>query len=204
MSVRRRLPTQCRAACLALAGEPAAVDDLGLALQDRLEQLGPVVGVVLEVGVLDEHEIARAASRPVRTAAPLPRSRWVTTRTVESSQRRQDLLGAVGRPVVDDDDLERPAGRSTARMRRRISATVLRSLYTGTMTDSVRYVRCGRRRRPGCQAARRHVGAGASRRCRVAVRSWPCSCRRRRYSTVGARPSRRSTSAPTRAPAGHA
>ncbi len=58
---------------LALAGESAAVDNVGLAPEDRIEQPGPVVGVVLEVGVLDQHQVAPDASRPVRMAAPFPR-----------------------------------------------------------------------------------------------------------------------------------
>src|ERR1700683_4114018 len=42
---------------LPLAGEPAAVDDERLAAQDRVEQLGPVVGVVFQVGVLKYHQV---------------------------------------------------------------------------------------------------------------------------------------------------
>ena len=71
----------------ALAGEPRAVDDLRLAPQDRREQLGPVLGVVLEVGVLDQHEVAGDVLEPAadrRTLAPVPLVR--DTRTVLSRE----------------------------------------------------------------------------------------------------------------------
>ena len=80
----------------------------------------------------------RAVSIPVRTAAPLPRlTLWVTTRTVESCNAESTLPV----PSVDPSSTTTTSsciGNSTARMRRRISAMVLRSLNTGTMTDSVR------------------------------------------------------------------
>ena len=50
----------------------------------------------------------------------------------------EHLVGAVARAVVDDDDLEYQ-GTSTARMRRMTSATVVRSLNTGTITVSDLY-----------------------------------------------------------------
>ena len=77
-------------------------------------------------------------SSPVRIAAPLPRfASWVTTRTVLSPSWREHVARAVGAAVVDDDDLEVDGARP-ARIRRTISTTVLRSLKTGTMTESLR------------------------------------------------------------------
>ena len=65
--------------------KPRAVHDARLAPQHRVQQLGPVVGVVLEVGVLHEHVVAGACANPVRTAAPFPRfCGCMTTRTVLS------------------------------------------------------------------------------------------------------------------------
>src|SRR5262245_47326907 len=78
-------------------------------------------------------------SRPVRIAAPFPRLRsWRTTRTVLSASwlstsRVPSLLPS------STSTNSRSSGMSTARIRRTISATVLRSSYTGTMTDSLWY-----------------------------------------------------------------
>ena len=101
---------------LPLPGEPAAVDDLGLALEHRVEQPGPVVGVVLEVGVLDQHQFApgRLETGPHRRAlarvGPVgddPHGRVL--------QGGQHLVGPVRRAVVDDHHLEvSRAGRRPA------------------------------------------------------------------------------------------
>ena len=49
---------------LALAGEAAAIDHPGLALEDGFEQTGPVVGVVLQIGVLNQHEVTGRGRHP--------------------------------------------------------------------------------------------------------------------------------------------
>src|SRR5947207_1629478 len=83
-----------------------------------------------------------AVCRPVRTADPLPwLVRWVRTRTVESSRAARTRSV----PSVEPSSTtmtSKSIGSSTRRMRRRISVTVLRSLYTGTMTESSLYDGC--------------------------------------------------------------
>jgi hypothetical protein len=100
---------------LALAGEPAAVDHLGLPPQDGLEQLGPVGGVVFEVGVLDQDQVAADGLE----AGADGRTLSLVVRMVDHPDRRvaqclQHLVGTVGRPVVDDDhlDVDRQVDRS--------------------------------------------------------------------------------------------
>ena len=84
-----------------------AVDHIGLAPDDRLDQARVVLGVVLEIGVLDDHDLAarlrqRGADRRPLAAVPL----------VEAGPDRQaggelgqDLARAVARAVVHHDDL---------------------------------------------------------------------------------------------------
>src|SRR5437588_204845 len=76
----------------------------------------------------------RAAARPVRMAAPFPwLLGWRSMRTVESSTAPSTLSV----PSVEPSSttiISRSTGSSTSRIRRRISSTVFRSLYTGTMT----------------------------------------------------------------------
>src|SRR3954452_324877 len=80
----------------------------------------------------------RTCSSPVRIAAALPRlAGWRTSWTVESSMAVRIWVV----PSVDPSStttISRSTGSSTRRMRRSTSATVLRSLYTGTMTERVR------------------------------------------------------------------
>ncbi len=45
----------------ALAREARAVDDLRVAFQDGTEQRVEVLGVVLEIGVLNDHVVARGS-----------------------------------------------------------------------------------------------------------------------------------------------
>ena len=47
-----------------LADEARAVDDVGLALDDRLDELGILRGVVFEVGVLDDDDLAGGVAEP--------------------------------------------------------------------------------------------------------------------------------------------
>ena len=62
-----------------LADEPRAEDDVGLALDDRLDELGILRRVVLEVGVLDDDDLAGGVPEPGAQAAPLPWfSSWKT------------------------------------------------------------------------------------------------------------------------------
>src|SRR3954447_16805202 len=77
---------------------------------------------------------------PVRTAAPLPMfSLCRTIRTVLSPSWRK--TSRVPPPLPSSTTMisrSMPSGRSTARMRRSTSTTVLRSLKTGTMIESFR------------------------------------------------------------------
>src|SRR5712691_283963 len=78
------------------------------------------------------------APSPVRTAAPLPRlCGWNTTRTVLSPSwdRTSRVPSSLPSSTIT---ISRSIGRSTPRIRRTTSATVFRSLKTGTMTDSFR------------------------------------------------------------------
>ena len=120
------MPIQCeRQHVLPLAGEPAAVDDPGLAPQDRVEQPGPVVGVVLEVGVLDEHEVAAGLGQAGTDGGALALVRvWSRTRTVESSSAPSTLSVPSDEPS-STTMTSSVRGSSTARMRRMISATVV-------------------------------------------------------------------------------
>ena len=80
----------------------------------------------------------RASANPVRMAAPLPWfAWWRMTRTVESSRAPSTL----SEPSLDPSStamIWSTTGSSTARMRRMTSATVVRSLNTGTITVSDR------------------------------------------------------------------
>ena len=72
----------------------------------RRDQLRPVVGVVLEVGVLDEHVVAGREREPGAHRGALPAIAFVhedANRAV--AELAQHVAGAVGAAVVDDDDL---------------------------------------------------------------------------------------------------
>ena len=77
-------------------------------------------------------------ANPVRTAAPFPRFvGWVTTRTVLSfSWRSTSVVPSLLPSSTTMISRSRPSGSSTARIRRKISATVLRSFSTGTITET--------------------------------------------------------------------
>jgi hypothetical protein len=90
------------------AEEPRAVDDIGAALADQLDQLGKLLGRVLEIGVLDDDQVAR----DLLEAAPQRRS-FAAVLGLENQlelqllgKARQDVARAVLRPVVNDDQLD--------------------------------------------------------------------------------------------------
>ncbi len=92
---------------LALAGESAAVDHPGLALEYRLEQAGPVVRVVLEIGILDEEEIAGGQRQPGTDGRTLALVLLVgDDPDGRILQRPQDLLRTVAGAVVDHNHLQ--------------------------------------------------------------------------------------------------
>ena len=95
------------------AEEPGPEHDIGDAPFQRLEQHLVLAGVVLEVGVLDDDVVAgddreRAAQRRPLAAVALVGDDG-QPRIVQLGDEVGEHLGrAVGRAVVDDDDLGRP------------------------------------------------------------------------------------------------
>ena len=91
--------------------EPRAVDDVGLAGEERLQQHVVLRRVVFQVGVLDDQELACRLLNAPAYRRPLA----LVVRLLEQpdhvrvtgSQRRQDLGRAVGRAVIDHDNLLR-------------------------------------------------------------------------------------------------
>ena len=96
----------------AAGDEARPVDDVGLPVDERLHEGAVLAGVVLEVGVLHDHVLGGGLGEPPpqrRTLALVVRLQQHPDRGV--GQAGQDLAGAVGRAVVDDDDLARPGRR---------------------------------------------------------------------------------------------
>src|SRR3954454_18234343 len=90
---------------------------------------------------------------PVRTAAPFPRlPSCMSTRTVLSpSWRSTSRVPSLLPSSITMISRSMPSGSSTVRIRRSTSTTVVRSLYTGTITESLRIfggVRSGMPTRP--------------------------------------------------------
>src|SRR5262249_49795470 len=91
-----------------LADEPRAVDDVRVVLDDRLDELGILGRVVLEVGVLDDDDLAGGLAEPGAQRGALSLVAVVEDYlqvAVASLHLAEDLAGAVLRAVVDDDDL---------------------------------------------------------------------------------------------------
>ena len=87
--------------------ESRSVDHVGVALTDQLDQLREFLGRVLEVGVLNHHQIAIHGRKP-----PAERCALAGVRLPEQPERELSLQGvqnlprSVGRSVVDDDELD--------------------------------------------------------------------------------------------------
>jgi hypothetical protein len=86
--------------------EAAAVDDVGAAIQDGLEELGILPGIVLQVGVLDENDIPpglgkSGAQGPALAGVALVKEDLDLRR----GKLRKDFARPVSRSVIDDDDL---------------------------------------------------------------------------------------------------
>ena len=91
-----------------IALEARAEDDVGVAVEDRLDELRILVGVVFEVGVLDDDDVAARLGDAAADGRPLPlvhRLEDVADLRPLLRERRDDVARAVGRAVVDDDDL---------------------------------------------------------------------------------------------------
>ena len=120
--------------------EARTVDDDALAAQNRRDQIGELRRIELQVGILDRDDRsarlgqARAGSRcPCRrcAAAWMTRDRGCAGKSVEHFAR------AVGRAVVDDEDLAL-GGQGNSSSRAITAATVADSLKTGTMIETRR------------------------------------------------------------------
>jgi len=90
-----------------LAKESRAVHHLGPTGQDRPQQDRVVGRVVLEVGVLDQQDIAGRMAQALADggALALVARQQVQVEVAPRGLLAQDIAGAVGREVVDDDDL---------------------------------------------------------------------------------------------------
>ncbi len=89
------------------AQEARAVDHIRDALLDGLKQVGVVARVVLQVGVLDEHDLALRSLDPGADGAPFPQVLLVQqdAHTLPAVQGGEQVAGAVGRAVVHQQDL---------------------------------------------------------------------------------------------------
>ena len=89
------------------AEEPRAVDHVGLAVEDRPDQLGIFVRVVLEIGVLDDHHVAGgfADAAPHRRALALVMRLKEDPDAVLAVEFLEDFARAVLRSIVNDDEL---------------------------------------------------------------------------------------------------
>jgi hypothetical protein len=87
--------------------EARAEDHVGLALKDRLQEHRVLPRVVLEVGVLDEDDVAGGRGEPRAQRGALALVPFVEDdrRIRGFCDRRQQIAGAVRGAVVDDDDL---------------------------------------------------------------------------------------------------
>ena len=98
------------------AEEARAVDDVGAALADQLDELRKLLRRVLEVGVLDDDEVAG----DLLEAAPQRRALAAVLRLEDQlelqllGQPRQDVARPVLRPVVHDDQLDADRHREHA------------------------------------------------------------------------------------------
>ncbi len=90
------------------AQEARTVDHVGPALLDRLQELGIVAGIVFEVGILDQNKLA------LRGGDTGPNSGALTLVLLVHDQAKlrdrlchfgQNVPGAVGGPIIDNDDL---------------------------------------------------------------------------------------------------
>ena len=96
--------------------EARAVDDVGTALEDRLQQQGVLARVVLEVGVLDDDDVARGFADAARDGGALALVRgWSRTRTPSrpSSSARMSRV-----PSVDPSSTSRFLSRCLGDRRR--------------------------------------------------------------------------------------
>jgi hypothetical protein len=84
--------------------EPRAEDDVGVAVEQGLQELGQIGGVVLEVGVLHGDEGTGRVREPGPQGRPLAAVHEVTQHPDTGiADAGQDRRRAVGRRVIDHD-----------------------------------------------------------------------------------------------------
>ena len=97
------------------AGEPGAVDDVRVSGQDRPEEPGIVGRVVFQVGVLDDAQVPRRQLNGGPDGRALPLVGLVEVDPdefrVSLPELLKDVVGAVRRAIVDDDELPPQASR---------------------------------------------------------------------------------------------
>ena len=110
--------------------EARAVDDVGTPFENGLQQHRVLARVVLEVGVLDDDDVAGgfADAASHRGALALVLALQQDADAVAPVELGEDVPRPIARPVVDDDEFLFDAGESTARTRATISRMVARSL----------------------------------------------------------------------------
>lgn len=93
---------------MALANEARPKDDVSAVLQDWLDEPGILRGIVFQVGVLNNHDIAR----DVTESFPEGRSLPLIARLVEDPNivglgldLRENLSRSIRAPVINEDDL---------------------------------------------------------------------------------------------------
>jgi hypothetical protein len=95
---------------LRTALEPGAVDHVRFTLQNRPYQVWILPRVVLEIGILDEHDVTAGGleSRPHRRSlAPVLRMLDIGEIDLATlAKLLEELTGTICRTVIDDDDLD--------------------------------------------------------------------------------------------------
>src|SRR5215467_112079 len=88
--------------------ESRSVDDVGVAATDELDEVGILLRRVLEVGILDDHDVAGhlVEARTQRRALALVRRLQHEREPQLALQALKKLPRAVRRSIVDDDQLD--------------------------------------------------------------------------------------------------
>src|SRR5664280_1563412 len=89
------------------ANETRAKNDIGLTVEDGLDQLGIFPRVVFQIGVLDEHDVTGDGGEPGPERGALAAINLVINDLVHQRRnlRAQKVPRAISRAVVNDDDL---------------------------------------------------------------------------------------------------
>ena len=90
------------------AEEPRAEARIGPAVDNRLEQLPPVSRVVLQIGVLDDDDVAGAHGERLANGGALAAIHGLQVQAIDAAfveELLEKVAGAIGGTVVDDDDL---------------------------------------------------------------------------------------------------